>query len=506
MANSVTPDIPPSTYFSPQTVHLQFAPTVGLVSYTVNGIQPTLSEYIAYDTLTPPNPFIAVTQDGKGRVVYDGGFPKFYNAGAPAAGTPFAGLSASFKYLYNAVNWTANPTKVAAGNKKVLILGDVNESSGSPFAVKSTGGFGFYTSLINLFSAPGFGFVPTIKDLLDYPGGYLNPTLAELDQYACLIVFGSGSGGDPKITNAAVQDIQTYRSQGNGVILITDDGPDFTDISQAYPPPNVERQFFVTVNKIAVNFGAYFTGLYDRTPVNVGFLRSTYGDHPLYNGMSNDEDIHAGGSESKVVVATYPTYTEATMPPIPMTADGRYTIRILARMTDGSVETYSYIFAIINGGIVEIRNAGGTALTQIDTGFSDKAPIYPTILGAGLGTISGQVLIGGVKAGDINYTEAGGSTVTWLNGGPFPHVNDGDTIRAEVTSPFSYYVEIPATRFQPDISQMTSQARIQEVLRAFFSAPNIKTPIHQALDASGSTFKSDFGRGLAGLRVYLART
>lgn len=49
------------------------------VAYTLNGLPPALSEYIAYDTLTPANPFIAVTQDGAGNVVYDGGFPKLYN-------------------------------------------------------------------------------------------------------------------------------------------------------------------------------------------------------------------------------------------------------------------------------------------------------------------------------------------------------------------------------------------------------------------------------------------
>lgn len=83
------------------------------VSYNVNGLYPALSEYIAYDTLTPPNPFIAVTQDGLGRVVYDGGFPKFYNQELPGTYTNFAQLPPQFKYLHNAINWVLNLIKTA---------------------------------------------------------------------------------------------------------------------------------------------------------------------------------------------------------------------------------------------------------------------------------------------------------------------------------------------------------------------------------------------------------
>lgn len=499
MANSVTTNIPPSTYYGPQTVTLQFGVGVDVVSYTVNGVQPTISEYIAYDTLTPPNPFIAVTQDGRGRVVYDGGFPKFYNESAPAPGTPFSGLTATFKYLYNALNWTADPVKVAQGNKSVLILGDVAASG--QFAVKGTDPDDFFTSFTNLCATAGF--TPTFRDIGDYAGGQLNPTLAELSPFACIIVVSSTYFGGALITNGAVQDIQTFRSNGGGVIIITDHGPDIPNIESATPP--TDFQFFATANKLAVNFGAYFTGLYDRSPVNVGFLRSTYGDHPLYNGMSNEESIYAGASESRVVVATFPTYTQATVPPIPMNTDGRYTIRILAKKADGTIETFQYIFAIVSGGVVEIRNAANQQITQIDVGWADNAAVYPIILGAGLGTITGQVLIGGVKAGDMAYTEATGSVVTWLGGVTFPHVDDGNIIRAEVTSPFSYYVEATVTRFQPDISNMSSTARIMTVLKEYFSAPNTKNIIRQAVEAAGLVYKSDFARNIAMLVTYLKR-
>lgn len=35
------------------------------IIYTTDGTAPTLAKYIAYDNLTPPNPFVAVVQDGE---------------------------------------------------------------------------------------------------------------------------------------------------------------------------------------------------------------------------------------------------------------------------------------------------------------------------------------------------------------------------------------------------------------------------------------------------------
>lgn len=503
MANSVTTDLPPSTYFASQTVHLQLAGIVDVISYTVNGLQPTLSEYIAYDTLVPPNPFIAVTQDGKGRVVYDGGFPKFYNGVAPAMGTPFSGLSASFKYLYNALKWVANATKVAGGNNKVLFLGDTLSDASYP--VKGIGPTGFKTAMEHICSIAGF--VPTFRDISDYPGGKLNFTLAELDEFCAAVMFSTAfTVGNPDlITQPAINDMLTYRTNGNGLIFITDHGlGTLTDVNQVKLTPEGDG-FYATANRVIANFGAFFTGNFDRSPVNVGFLRATYGDHPLYNGMTNGEDISAGGSESKVVVSTYPTYTQETVPPIPMTTDGRYTIRILARMDDGSVETYQYVFAIITGGVVEIRDGGGTPITQIDTGFGDNVTVFPVVIGSGLGTLSGQVTVGGVKVADLLFTEAGGSTVTWLDGTQVTHVNDTDIIRAEITSPFTYYVDVEVTRFQPNLDFTSSVPNVMELMREWFTDANVKSTIQQAVEATGNTYKTSFAQNVAILAAYMKR-
>lgn len=504
MANSVTTNIPATTYFGSQTVSLLLDPAVDTVSFTLNGIQPALSEYIAYDTLVPPNPFIAVTQDGKGRVVYDGGFPKFYNGNAPALGTPFASLSASFKYLYNALAWVANPTKVASGNNKILFLGD--EPSTGNYPVKDAGAQGFLTSITNICSIAGF--VPTIKDIGDYVGGKINSTLAELDAYCAVVMFSTAyTVGNPDlITQPAINDLLTYRSNGNGLIFITDHGSQvMTNVNQVKLTPQGDG-FYATANRVISNFGAFFSGNFDRSPVNVGHLRTTYGDHPLYAGMTNDENIYAGPSESEVTVLTFPTYTQATVPSIPMTADGRYTIRILARMSDGSVQSFQYVFAIVTGGVIEVQNGSGTAITAINAGFSDNVTVFPVVFGTELGTLSGQVTVDGTKVADLLFTEAGGSVVTWLDGTAATHVNDGDIIRAEITSPFTYFVDVTVSRVQPDLTDKVSAASVIAALQPHYPTPNNKNLIQRAIEDTGHTYKGDFAGNVANLVVYFNRT
>lgn len=325
-------------YMTRQTVGWNASQYVKFVSFTVNGLMPTLSEYVAYDTLNPPNPFIAVTQDSRGNVVYDGGFPKFYNVYAPAAGTAFAQLSASFKFLYNALNFVSNKAKVNAGNRNVLILGDVVAASNYP--VKSDANTGFHTSFVNLFASAGY--IPTFKDVSDYSGS-LNPSAAELDAYCAVLVMSSAYGASGLFTAQAVQAIVAYREAGNGLILITDHGEALADINQA--ANGAYAGFFRTVNQLAVNFGAFFTGNFDRTPINVGFLRATYGDHPLYANMGNDEYISAGGSESKVTVTKYPRYAPNQLPAIEM-ENGAYHVQMLTVLLDGTIEIQRQMFHI----------------------------------------------------------------------------------------------------------------------------------------------------------------
>ena len=91
---------------------------------TDNGIPPALARYICYDSLNPPNPFIATVEDGLGNILLDGGWPKWYNVHVNSGWTTYDQLSATYKYMYDAIDFISNKKKVQAGNKKVLIICD----------------------------------------------------------------------------------------------------------------------------------------------------------------------------------------------------------------------------------------------------------------------------------------------------------------------------------------------------------------------------------------------
>jgi hypothetical protein len=433
----INPGLAPQFYPDRADTTWTFDPQVERVAYSVNDIPPALSEYIAYDTLTPPNPFIAVTQDGKGNVVYDGGFPKFYNS-TWTNFTSFSQLPGGYKYLWNAIHFCANAAKVAAGNKKVLFLGD-NPITAS-YAVKSTGADGFNTSMQGLLAL--MGFTGVYKDLTDYPGGVLGCTFSELDAYCCVVMYSTAyAPNNPElITPAAITDLVTYREQGNGLIFITDHGTNVqTDIKQVTTPAGAG--FYATANRVMVNFGSFFTGNFDRSPVNVGFLRRTYGDHPLYNGMLDSEDIYAGPSESKVVVTEYPTYTPGNIPAIPLATEGENQINFLVVMKDGTLVTGKYKYTIIKGEFLFHLNATGQQLGDKHTTFKRAwdGSLKTTI--AQPPTFMGGVYRNGILLGNFQFNGVQ-TTYTWLTGSVRGfELRHGDVIEHRFTTPYNYGIK-----------------------------------------------------------------
>ena len=343
MASPITPSVAPGNYYSQQTVSFGFAPTVNSVISTVGDYPPSLSKYIAYDTLTPPGPFIAVTEDGRGRVLYDGGFPKIYNNrmtgwnGVGTLPTTFAQLIPAHKYFHNVIKWIANPAKA----KKVLVLGDRDPSHGANYMVKSTNTNGFNITLSKISSIAGF--TTDFKDTADYPNSTLDVTAAELANYAAVIFVGSSDSTAPRITTQAVDNLVAYREAGGGILMITDHGYNLTSINDVN---NAGQAFFKSVNMVAARFGAYFTGNFDRTAVNVGFLRSTYGDHPVYNGLLDTDDFSASGSESIIVVTQNPVTQPGNVQPVTTSAVGKNNINMLLNMQDGSIYTEKLVYNV----------------------------------------------------------------------------------------------------------------------------------------------------------------
>lgn len=361
MASYITPSVAPGNFYSPQTVSFGFSSEVTGVASTTGAYPPSLSKYIAYDTLTPPGPFIAVTEDGRGRVLYDGGFPKIYNNRMPApVPTTFAGLIPAHKYFHNVIKWIANPAKA----KKILLLGDRHAGVNASYLIKSTAGNGFYTVLTTIATIAGFTY--DVKDTTDYADLMLDMTAAELNQYAAVVFVSSWDRNTPAITNQAIDNLVAYREAGGGIMMITDHGYNLASIADV---TTTGSGFFKTANAIASRFGAYFTGSYDRVAVNVGFLRSTYGDHPVYNGLLDTDDFAASGSESIIVVTQTPIQIPGQVGSFTADAIGMNQINLLVNLQDGNTYSEKFQYNIQN----EIKKPFELVITTAGKALMDAA-------------------------------------------------------------------------------------------------------------------------------------
>ena len=490
-----TPSPQPGAYLDAQTINFTFTPEVTGVMFSRTEAPPSISKYIAYDTLNPPNPFIAVTEDGRGRVVYDGGFPKIYNNQYPGAfPTTFAGLNGAFKYMHNALKWIANPAKTAIGNNKILVLGD--DIAINNYPVKSYSASGFRKSIEGICSVAGF--IPTIKDRSDY-NDTLNPTLAELEQYAAVWFFSTAYDNIARLTAGAINDLVAFRQGGGGILVITDHGNVLDNIDHAI---SSSSGFFLNANALITRFGAYFTGDYNRVPVNVGFLRSNYGDHPLYNGMGNDESIAAGGSESKVVVTVSPILNPQSLPPMVVDQPGINIINVLAITATGEIETAKYVYVLQGGELLymDCRNPE-TGLVETNGGFvySPNFDYLPQgamelrVNAQDIGTVRGDILLNGKKIGFFQNA-AGVTRVVWYAGKEYPATpfSDGDLLSFSTYTPFTYLKSSVVKRKLTPSSSMSYAQGLTHLKKAFGVSGKYSAAAKHVLDATSAWNHNDW--------------
>ncbi len=215
---------------------------------------------IAYDHLG--NPFISVTDSNvrKLKIVYDGGFPKYYNSSV----TPNAK-----QFLKNCVKFCH---QLNTRPKRILALGDNSPS----YNITSTASSGFRTTFQSI--ANDLGYDIDFFTINNFYGG--NPSAANFSGYA-MMFYMSGNWGGSQINGNTANAIHDAISAGLGAVLITDhDG------------------FQHSANAIARKFNCEFYGDINRNPVSIADLISKYGDHVLWSNMSGT--LHAGGSEGNV--------------------------------------------------------------------------------------------------------------------------------------------------------------------------------------------------------------
>ncbi len=251
------------------------------------------TENLVYDEYG--NPFISIVDNPNGgRLMFDGGFPKYYNSQWNGA-TKFNELQDQFIFMHNVIKWISNTHK---SRGKVLIYGDAIE--GHSYSVHENAGSDFDTSIPGVISIAGF--TPIIKEAShpDFNGSKsanrkVNLTLEEMNKYSAIVVMSSG--GWDSLTNESANNFTTYINNGGGVYIITD-----------------HSYFQRTGNQILRKFGSEFYGTVNRHTGNDSYKLQTiwnslssskYGrNHELWNGMNSNDYIYAGWSEGNVRLFT----------------------------------------------------------------------------------------------------------------------------------------------------------------------------------------------------------
>jgi hypothetical protein len=479
----IVSSLEPGQYYTSQALTVTFPPGTRKAIITRDDRSPVLTEILAYDigstTITNgaadpsgpqvERPFMAVTQDGRGNVVYDGGFPKFYNVHIQNANggtypatlpTTLAGLAPACKYLLNALTFIANPRKTALGNRKILFLNNtvrsgqynILKSHYNPDPQQNTEGSEGFRDTFDAVCAIG-GWVPTYFDVTSQGGTPIDVSLATMDQY-CAIVFlasrGENTVGQSYITPACTQNIAQFRAAGNGVAIITDHcGANYTSVADAVANGSV---FGGDATKVSQHFGAYFSGNVDRSPVQVSEIRRQIGlpgapeDHPLLAGMSDSEFIFAGGSESIIIPELFTSdVVDETQPwSITFSTAGTYRVNVLVQLDDGSIVTKPMRFTIINPSDINLKdsfNRGDSSGTMITY---KRLVDYTIDAGAQTNTLNGQILVENALVGYFTATKVGGIWNTAYMplagpGAPMPSTT-GQVLKFKITDPFEYTV------------------------------------------------------------------
>lgn len=251
---------------------------------------------------------VQTTSSGAGgKLVFDGGFPKFYdssywNASYDDSLTNMFALATpgQWPYMVNCIKYASSQRGSATTNKVLY----VNDSSGGSY------GINVFDDGIKGCSSIAGKTMSYFKDISTPNAAHKDHILANasksvshwrtyFDQFDCIVWFGTSYLTDWTLPANFKQAILDYFDNGGGIFIVTD-----------------HNSFQYVVNQIVKPYGIQFTGDFDRTPGNDAYKVSTIlsktalipqGVHPLFQDMHPDAYIHAGGSEGKIIYDDDPT-------------------------------------------------------------------------------------------------------------------------------------------------------------------------------------------------------
>jgi hypothetical protein len=470
-ASFVTPSPAPGAYnVGPgNNLNVTLSSVSGVTIFQeVNG-DPSVAEILARDNLPAQNPFIAVVDDGLGRVVFDGGFPSFYNSRWTPV-TSFPQLTGEQQYLYNAMNWIVNEDKVRTGNTDILVFND--SVAGQPYDKAR-----FDTLLDGVASIAGYTLTHTNRN--EYSAGStagtINIPFSTMDQYAAIFVFGTDSGFTNRIDSNTASAFQSYREAGNGLFIITDH-----DTFQATP------------NAIANRFGANFFGNVNRSPVSVNFLRNTYGVHPLW--LNAQGNIRAGGSEGNISVTSTPAYTGGNI----SLPDGLHTINVIARDDNtGDFTNFAFGYAVNVPNPITVNVPNLTVLPEVTYDyFVDRIDGQNT---DGIAKVDNQVV------GDFTNTGTFSNTFDTTNTFPTDKLA-GVRFEVESINPFQFANTQIVSRYTTTLNDVSLARNLRKLNTLELEQSTAESPARQLRrikDLTGQTQQTvDVQDNLNSLRGY----
>jgi len=485
MAEIIT-SLDPGQYTGAQTLTVTFPANTRKAIITRDDRSPVLTEILAYDRgyiqPIPSNPdpaigegpivdrpFLAVTQDGRGNVIYDGGFPKFYNSHIRVANggtypatlpTTLAGLAPACRYLLNALSFIANPRKVAQGNRKILFLNNTTrtgqynilKSHYNPDPQQNNAGDDGFRDTFDAVCNIG-GWIPTYFDATHQGNAPIDVSLATMEQYSAIVFLasrGENQAGQHWITANCTSNIAQFRAAGSGVAIITDHCSDnYNNLQDAIDRGAI---FGGDATQVAQHFGAYFSGDVGRSSVLVSEIRRQIGlpgppaDHPLLAGMADSDYIFAGGSESLIVPELYPA--DQVNPDQPYTLNmstaGTYRVNVLIQLDDGTIITRPLKYIIINPSDVNLRDSFNNIVGNSYSTYMGSVE-YNVDGTSSTQTLLGKIEVNGVLAAFFRATpngSGGWSTVYYPFGGVGSAVpiKSGQTMKFTITDPFEYTI------------------------------------------------------------------
>jgi hypothetical protein len=236
-----------------------------------------------------------------GRLVFDGGFPKFYNTswqtyrtgvnnGSVSIYDP--SLPAQYPYFYN----TIKHVEREEGSQKKLLY--INDAPGGNYSAKV-----FNTTVYDIARAAGLTPSSIGSESAATHSGYLQTLHTTrsawktyFNGYDVIVWLGTNYTSGAYLPNNLIQGLLDYFDEGGGLFVITD-----------------HDVFQTCVNQILPYYGVRFTGNIDRTPGNDAYKISTIlantnyipsGYHPLFANINPNGFISATASEGKVIYDT----------------------------------------------------------------------------------------------------------------------------------------------------------------------------------------------------------